>query len=385
VLRSREAPLAAAEFEPGTGVTYLNHAAAGLLPRRTRDALVTMLDGQMREGVLGIVPVESHLDALRARIGRFIGASGHEIAFLRNTGDGANTIARGLDWQPGDQIVLTDNEFGANALPWLAAREAGAEIVYVRAPRERMTPDVLRAKMTPRTRVVAVSWVSFGDGYRHDLAALAEVAHAGGGLFCVDAIQALGAFPLDVKACGIDALYAGGAKWLLAMPGASFLYVDEALIERLAVRWRGWRDVEDIWNFLDYEQALAPGAARFEGGTQNFIGIRAIATSMDVLDEASAESIGSHVLALTDALVEGLHVRGASVASDRTANAASGIVTFALPATDSVELGRALGRRGIITTFRPTGVRVSPHGYNAYADIERFFAALDDARASAVQ
>jgi selenocysteine lyase/cysteine desulfurase len=278
---------------------------------------------------------------------------------------------------------LTDNEFGANALPWLAAREAGAEIVYVRAPHERMTPEVLRAKMTPRTRVVAVSWVSFGDGYRHDLAALAEIAHAGGALFCVDAIQALGAFPIDVKACGIDALYAGGAKWLLAMPGASFLYVDEALIERLAVRWRGWRDVADIWNFLDYEQALAPGAARFEGGTQNFIGIRAIASSMDVLEEAGAEAIAGHVLSLGDELVDGLRARGAEIASVRGASVSSGIVTFALPGVDSIALGRGLGRFGVITTFRATGVRVSPHGYTTHANIERFFDVLDEVTTSA--
>jgi selenocysteine lyase/cysteine desulfurase len=154
-------PLSPDAFEPGPGVTYLNHAAAGLLPKRTRDDLVAMVDAQMREGVLGLIPVESHLDAFRERVARFIGARGREIAFLRNTGDGANAIARGFAWAPGDQIVLTDNEFGANALPWLAAREAGAEIVYVRAPHERMTPGVSAtatgtiSPLSPRSRMRA--------------------------------------------------------------------------------------------------------------------------------------------------------------------------------------------------------------------------------------
>jgi cysteine desulfurase/selenocysteine lyase len=106
----------------------LNHAAAGVLPRATRDVLLRLIEGQARAGVLGFAAVEASLPGYRERVGAFVGARGDDIAFLRNTGDGANTIARGLDWVPGDEIVLCDNEFGANALPWLALREAGVSI-----------------------------------------------------------------------------------------------------------------------------------------------------------------------------------------------------------------------------------------------------------------
>jgi cysteine desulfurase/selenocysteine lyase len=295
---------------------------------------------------------------------------------MRNTGDGANTIARGLDWRAGDEIVLCDNEFGSNALPWLALRELGVVVRFVRAPQERLTPAVLARELSPRTRVVAVSWVSFADGYRHDLAALVRLAHDAGALFCVDAIQGLGAFALDVGALGIDALYAGGAKWLLALPGVSLLYVAPALHERLTVRWRGWRDVERIFDFLDYEQPLAAGAARYEGGTQNFLGIAALAASMDVLAAAGLDAIEAHVLALTDRLVERLAARGARILSPRGPGISSGIVTFSLPGHDPVELGRRLGRAGFVTTFRPTGIRVSPHGYNTADEIDAFVDAL---------
>ena len=355
---------------------YLNHAAAGPLPRRTRDALVYAVEAQARTGILGVAEIEAKLGDHRTRVGRFVGASGDEIAFLRNTGDGANVIARGLDWRPGDEIVLCANEFGANAQPWLALREDGIVVRMVDAPRLRLTPDVLAAAMGPRTRVVAVSWVSFTDGYRHDLGALADVAHAGGALLCVDAIQGLGAFPLDAKAAGIDALYAGGAKWLLSLPGVSFLYVDRSLQERLAVRWRGWRDVADIWDFLDYDQPLAPNASRYEGGTPNFLGIAGLVTSMDVLEAASVAHIAEHVLALTDRLVAGLLRAGAEVDSPRGPGISSGIVTFRLPGTDSVELGRRLRRANVVTTYRPTGVRVSPHGYNTVDDVDAIVAAL---------
>jgi selenocysteine lyase/cysteine desulfurase len=345
-----------------------------VLPVRTRDALVAIVDGQARAGVLGFVPVESNLARSRERVGAFVGARGDEIAFLRNTGDGANTIARGLNWEPGDEIVLCDNEFGSNVLPWLALREAGVVVRFVETARERLTPEVLERTLGPRTKLVAVSWVSFADGYRHALAPLSAVAHARGALFCVDAIQGLGAFPLDVRADGIDALYAGGAKWLLALPGVSLLYVSRELQTRLTVRWRGWRDVADIWNFLEYEQPLAPGAARYEGGTQNFLGIAALETSMAVLAEAGVDRIAGHVLALTDRLVDGLRARGATLHTPRGAGISSGIVTFTSPGRDPVAQGRALGRKGFVTTYRPSGIRVSPHGYNTADEIDAFLA-----------
>ncbi len=338
--------------------------------------MIDLIDDQARRGVLAIARIEQILPALRARIGRFVGASGAEIALLRNTGDGANVIARGLDWREGDEVVLSDNEFGSNAQPWLQLREQGVVPRLIRVGRERMTPDALRRVVDSRTRVVAVSWVSFLDGYRHDLAALAEVAHAAGALFCVDAMQALGAFRIDVKAAGVDALYAGGAKWLLAVPGASFLYVDAALHQRLTPRWRGWRDVADIWDFLDYDQPLAPDASRYEGGTPNFLGAAALEASMDVLDEAGVERISTHVLALTDRLVAGLHELGANVKSLRGDGISSGIVTFGIPGADPVEIGRRLGRAGFVVTYRPSGIRVSPHGYNTTAEIDAFLAEL---------
>jgi len=349
------------------------------LPRATRDAIVALVDGQADSGLLGFLPVESHLATYRQRVGDFIGAGADEIAFLRNTSDGANTIARGLSWVPGDEIVLCDNEFGSNALPWLALRELGVRIVFVHAERERLTAEVLARVMTSRTRLVAVSWISFADGYRHDLAALSHVAKARGALFCVDAIQGLGAFDLDVRRDGIDALYAGGAKWLLALPGVSLLYVSRELRERLAVRWRGWRDVAAIFDFFDYDQPFADGAARYEGGTQNFLGIAALDASMTVLARAGLARIGTHILALTDRLVARLRDRDATLLTPRGPGISSGIVTFSLPGHDPVALGRELGTRGFITTFRPSGIRVSPHAYNTQEEIEAFTAALPQA------
>lgn len=356
--------------------TYLNHAAVGVLPKPSREALHGFIDAHATGGVMGVFPYELRMDEFRARIARFIGAKAGTIAVLRNTGDGANAIAGGYPWQSGDEIILPDNEFPANAQPWLSLRKRGIAIHFIESKRERMTPDVLRRHISGTTKIVAVSWVSFEDGYRHDLAALAEIAHEHGALFVVDAIQGLGAFPIDVQALGIDALYCGGAKWLLALQGVSFLYVRAELIDRLNLAAPGWRSVADMWSFLEYDQPLTPDASRFEGGTPNFIGALSLAQSMDVLEEAGTSRIAGHVLALTDRLAEGLRAAGAELATIRGATQSSGIVTFRLPGTDPVALGKSLQRDGIVSTYRASGIRVAPHGYNTFDEMDAVIAAV---------
>ncbi len=363
-------PLPRSQFPVTQQYVYLNHAATGVLPQQTRDALTAFVDAQACEGVVGIARYEAQVRAYRDHLGRFIGARDAEIAILRNTSDGANLVAQGLDWQPGDRVILSNNEFPANAIPWLALRRYGVEIDFVDTSRERMTPDVLRTMMTDRTRVVTVSWVSFEDGYRHDLAGLAQVAHERGALFCVDAIQALGAFGLDVRALDIDVLFGGGQKWLLALQGVSFACVASELLDRLTVGSPGWRSVANIWNFLDYGQPLAPNATRFEGGTLNFMGALSIDQSLSVIEAAGTDAISAHVLDLTDHLVEGLLACGANLRSLRGPGISSGIVTFTLPGIDSVALGRALQSEGVVTTWRPSGIRVAPHGYNTHDEID---------------
>jgi selenocysteine lyase/cysteine desulfurase len=250
-------------------------------------------------------------------------------------------------------------------------------VTLLDAPRRRMTPDVLRAMIGPRTKLVAVSWVSFEDGYRHDLTALAEVTHAAGAILVVDAIQGLGAFPLDVAATDVDAVYSGGHKWLMALQGIAFLWLRAALLDRIAVRLPGWRSVADMWNFLDYEQPYAPNATRYEAGTLNVGGALALATSIDVLAAAGTPRIAGHVLALTDRLVEGVQARGYPVLGDRSrVDVSSGIVTFRREDVDPIALGKRLGKAGICVTYRANGIRVSPHGHNTTADIDALLEAL---------
>jgi len=363
-------PLRRALFAVTERFAYLNHAAAGVLALPVRDALKDFIDAHAAGGIMRTFPYEARMPEYRRRIASFIGARESQIAILRNTSDGANAIAAGLDWNEGDEIVLPDNEFPANVQPWRTLQRYGVVLRFVRTAKHRLTPDVLREHLSSRTKLVALSWISFADGYRHDLSALAEVAHARSVPIVVDAIQGLGAFPLDVRSSGVDGVYCGGAKWMLALQGVGFLYLEDRLMDRLRVAMPGWRSMRDMWNFLAYEQPFSANASRFEGGTPNFIGALSLAGSIALLEEADPTRIAKHVLELTDRLCEGLRSAGAQIVSERGSDRSSGVVLFRLPDRDSVALGKALQSAGIVTTYRHNGVRVSPHGYNTEEEID---------------
>lgn len=370
-------PLPRDEFAVTERYVYLNHAATGVLPRISVAAIEQFVREQSLGGVVGTGRYEARMPEFRERIARFIGAKAGEIAVLRNTGDGANLVALGVDWRDGDEVILCDNEFPANAIAWIALRRRGVDVRVLSTQNERLTPEVLRREITPRTRVVAVSWVTYSDGYRHDLPGLARVAHDSGALLCVDAMQALGAFGLDVVADDIDVLYCGAAKWMLALQGVSFCYVREPLIEKLTLAAPGWRSMQDMWDFPHFDQPYVSDASRFEGGTPNFLGALSLATSIDLIERSGGgAAIAPHVLGLTDVLCDGLQRLGARIASLRGDGISSGIVSFSVPGCDSVELGRALADRAIVTTYRASGVRVAPHGYNTREEIERLLEAV---------
>ena len=371
-------PLPRTEFAVTRRYVYLNHASAGVLPRSSLAAIETFAREAGESGVVGTFSYDCRMPAYRERIGRFIGARGSEIAMVPNTGSGAHLVALGLDWQPGDEVVLGDDEFPANAVPWIALRRRGVAVRILATARARLTPDLLRREISARTRAVVLSWISYGDGYRHDLAGLAEVAHRSKAFLCVDAMQGLGAFPLDVRAQGVDAVYTGAAKWMLALHGIGFLYVAPSLSERLRLVMPGWRSLHDMWDFHNYAQPFSDEAMRFEGGTPNLIGTLSIVSAIDLFERSGPAAIGNHVLNLTDRLSEGLGSLGAELLTVRDESVSSGIVTFRIPERDNVAIGRELEKQGIITTYRTNSIRISPHGYNTEAEIDAALEALTD-------
>lgn len=372
---SQAPPLHRSVFPIAQRWAYCNHAAVGPLPKPAHDAILAVLDAQMYDGCAGILDVESHLESVRTETAAAIGATADEVAFMRSTSDGALVAANGIDWHEGDEIILPDNEFGANAYPWLNLRHKGVGVRFVRAPL-RMSPELLETMKTPRTRLVAVSYVSFLDGYRHDLPALGRWCRDNGVLFAVDAMQGFGHLPLDISAWCIDFCYCGVAKWLLSPQGLSVVYVREALIDSLRPALCSWRSVEQPMNFLDYGQRLAPGARRLEGGTVNYPALMGFRESLRLLREASFEAIESHVLALCEHLINGAREHGIEVRSDTRPAHRSGIVLLGLNGKKADTLNASAFESKVGITVRENGVRVSPHGYNTVADMDAVLAVL---------
>ncbi len=375
-------PLPRSEFAVTERLVYLNHAAVGVLPASAVAAVDALTRAHATKGVLGTYPYDEDTARYREVVASFIGARACEIAFVASTSAGAAVLAQSFALSEGDEILLTDDEFPSNVIPWLALRDRGVSVRFLAGGSEPLTPDRLRREISANTKLVAVSWVSYADGYRRDIASLAEVAHDAGALFCVNAIQGLGALAIDVDATGVDALFAGAGKWLLGLHGAGLLYVRSELLARMRPGVPGWRSQSDIWDFHNYDQAFAADARRLETGTPNLAGNLALATSIELLARCEPGSIERWVLDLTDRLCDGLRRVGARLATRREPAVKSGIVTFDVPGFDSVALGRSLAREGIVTTYRDSGIRMSPHGYNVPGEIDAAIEAIGTATAA---
>lgn len=369
-------PLARTLFPVCKKWVYCNHAAVGPLTVPARDAMVAAMDAQMTMGCNGILDIEARKDEVRAETAAAIGADADEIAFMRATSDGALLGANGVDWRAGDEIILTDNEFGANAYPWLNLRDRGVRVKLLRAPDERLTIDTLSRVATPQTRLVAVSYVSFSDGYRHDVAAIGAWCRERGIIFALDAIQGFGHLPLDVHLWNVDLCYFGVAKWLLSPQALSIVYVRRELIEKLRPSFCSWRSVRDPMRFLDYGQRLSDDAARFEGGTINYPALLAFRESLRVLTAAGLDAVEAHVLRLTGRLIDGAAEAGIEVASSTEAGTRSGIVLLRPRGRTVAELQARVDDAHVQVTVRDTGVRVSPHGYNTLDEMDRVLEVL---------
>ena len=369
-------PLARSLFPICTSWVYCNHAAVGPLTLPARNAMVAAMDAQMTMGCNGILDVEARKDDVRAETAAAIGADADEIAFMRATSDGALLGANGIDWQAGDEIILTDNEFGANAYPWLNLRDRGVRVRLLRAPGERMTVETLSRVASQRTRLVAVSYVSFEDGYRHDVAAIGAWCRERGIVFALDAIQGFGHLPLDVRAWNVDLCYFGVAKWLLSPQALSVVYVRRSLIEKLRPTFGSWRSVRDPMRFLDYGQELSAGAERFEGGTINYPALLAFRESLRALTAAGLDAIEAHVLRLTGRLIDGATRAGIDVVSSTAPGTRSGIVLLKPGGRSVEELQARVDAAKVQVTVRDTGVRASPHGYNTLDEMDKVLEAI---------
>jgi selenocysteine lyase/cysteine desulfurase len=308
------------------------------------------------------------LQQLRDSFARLVNGRAQDIAFVPNTSAGLNLLATGLDWRPGDRILLNSLEFPANVYPFLNCQRLGVEVDFV-APREHLLRlEDIAAAITPRTRLFSISQVQFLTGQRMDLAAISALCKQHGIIFCVDGIQALGASHLDVQALGIDFVASGGHKWLMGAQGFGFVYVSPELLPQLQVAQVGWLTVEDAWNMLDYHLKLRPDAARFETGSFNALGLTVQLASQQVFERWPQAQITQQVLDLSAYLIEGLQNLGLEVITPIQQRL--GIVTCLHP--EAERLMRELAAQQIHVSMREGRyLRFSPHYYNSTQELAK--------------
>lgn len=372
--------LRAREFPGIAETTYLNAASVAPIPERTRRELDRWNGKRARIHTWTDDDFAGVVQRAREAAARLVGAGTDEVALVSNTSHGINLAAQCLPVRPGSVIVASDREFPANVYPWMSpATGARLELVptdpYGRPDEARILERLDRGDVS----VFAVSAVQFATGYLADLAKLGRFCRERGIFFVVDAIQALGQVPLDVRGIHADVLATGGHKWLCAPFGTGFVYVRREILASMEPRVVGWTSMKasaDYSRILDYRWEFAEEARKFEVATLPFHDLGGFTTSIELLLETGIEAVREHVLALLDPLIDRLReLPGVEVVSELAPERRSGIFCFRTPS--SADTFRALTAAGVVCVLREGAIRLAPHLYNDPGDVERVIEVLE--------
>jgi selenocysteine lyase/cysteine desulfurase len=363
------------EFPITKNFSFFNNAAISAPPLRVVDAVNALMLQFGNEGFIHYREWMKMVENTRALFARLINAASSEICFASNTSEALSMVAGGISWKPGDKVIVPVPDFPSNVYPWVDLERSGVEVCFLRKTGGRFGVSDIEAVLRPGTRLITASSTDFTTGFRCDLEELGEFCRRKGILLCVDAIQSLGAIPLDVKSCGVHFLACGGHKWLLGTMGIGALYISREADGLLHPTKVGWHSVENEEDFYNLELKLRNDARRFEPGTLNLAGIAALGTALEMLLEIGIERIFARISAMNDTISSELGRRGLEVISPMGPANRSGILSF-VP-DDAGKLFRHFLKRKVLAAQRGNAVRLSPHFYNDESDVEKLFEALD--------
>src|SRR5580765_1892458 len=281
------------EFPIFRDSVYLNTCSLGALGERSRRKVAEFLDIWQRRGASAWYDVWwEALNDLRARYGKIVNAAPAEIALAPSISVALSAVAEAIDYRQRPRVVITSLDFPTVAYEWLAKEREGVELVVVESPDHVSVPvEAIAGAIDDRTALVVTSHVYFTTGAIQDIKRVAEVAHAHGAMCLIDAYQSVGQIPVDVQDAGVDALVAGGLKWLLGGPGIVFLYVREAIARRLEPRISGWFGQRDQFAFDPRALTLHEGARRFEMGTPALLAVYAQLGELHYIEEIGIPTI----------------------------------------------------------------------------------------------
>jgi cysteine desulfurase/selenocysteine lyase len=363
------------EFSIVRKYVYLDHAAVGPLPNRVLEATKRGVE-EKSEGDLHWNSWEENADATRKSIARLIKAGDDEVALMHSTSEGLAVVANGLSYEKGQNIVTSDMEFASNLFPWQAlAKRYGLELRVVRNHDGKLGIEDFDDAVDSKTRLVAISYVQYSNGFRSNLAEISRIAHEKEAYVVTDAVQAVGQMPIDVTELGVDFLATSGYKWLLSPLSTGFLYVKRGLFDELWPTIVGYHADENPLKFSFREFQPSNSARRYEGGQLNFPGFAGIKEAINLLEGVGLESVWQRVSSLVDRLHYSLKQNNrVQVRSHLDAASRSGILNLGCEAPELI--ARRLLEKQIVVSVRDGGLRVSPHFYNTEDEVDRFLAEL---------
>ena len=362
-----------AEFPLTDELIYLNHAAVAPWPKRTRDAVMAFAVQNSQFGSHYYLDWLKKEAELRQQFKTLLNApSMDDIALVKNTSEALSFVAYGLNWQAGDNIVSSDQEFPSNRLPWQSLADQGVEFRQADLNSADSPEDALFALVDSHTRLLTISSIQFASGLRMDLHRIGAFCKQRDILFCIDAIQSLGAVQFDVQAYHADFVMADGHKWLFGPEGLGVFYSSATAREKLKLTQYGWHMLKDSHNYENKPWEIHPGAQRFECGSPNKLGIHALSASLSLLLEVGMDNIEKQVIERSDFLKTIItdHPQ-LELLSNRISPLKSGIVVFKHRTIANELLYKSLQQNGVVCALRGGGIRFSPHFYNNFDEIER--------------
>ena len=367
------------EFPIDPAICYLNHAAVAPWPQRAAKAVSRFAQENTHQGARDYprwAKLEKHL---RQQLKQLINApSTDDIALVKNTSEALSFVAQGIDWQNGDEIITSNQEFPSNRIPWEALSSRGVILQQIALEGDDPEQALIDA-MTAQTRLLTISSVQYASGLRMDLERLGAACKARGVLFCVDAIQSIGALPFDVQAINCDFAMADGHKWLLGPEGLGVFYCHESVREHLQLTQHGWHMVEAMGNYDLQQWTPASSARRFEAGSPNTLAQHALSASLELLLETGMNEVAELLQERVSYLISQLEqIQGCQLLSPKHKEGRAGIVTFAIEGIDHAVLHRGLMQAGVICAQRGGGIRWSPHFYTANTCLDKAVSRLQD-------
>ncbi len=366
------------EFPLSDELIYLNHAAVAPWPKRTSAAVIAFAEQNTRYGSHFYLDWMAKEAELRAQLQTLLNApSTDDIALVKNTSEALSFVAYGLTWQAGDNIVSSNEEFPSNRLPWQSLANQGVEFRQADLHSADTPEDALFALVDERTRLLTISSIQFASGLRMDLVKIGEFCRQRGILFCIDAIQSLGAVQFDVQTCHADFVMADGHKWLFGPEGLGVFYSSAKAREQLKLTQYGWHMMKDTHNYENKPWEIHPTARRFECGSPNTLGIHALSASLSLLLELGMETVEEWVLKNAETVkAEIAKNQQLLLISSAHSPLKSGIVVFKHRTITNEVLYQHLQDNGVVCALRGGGIRFSPHFYNTQQDIANAFAVI---------